>query len=252
MLYWFYILKEVANTNGYSNTDNIVMDVFIADDRAAAKKHLTELYTELPFRKPKNAAVGTRYLYLTDSTAHWYEYHHGTFTVHCSNCASEFTVHGEKNIIKNHKGQYCSDDCKETYMQMLSDNSDWINEEDHVGLGTYDKTQVIGYIYKITNKVTMKSYVGQTVNPALFRWWQHLKVDKKFEQVDITELVFEVIEIVDFNPKTDGIYSDAKDKLNKREAYYIRLYNCVEEGYNAVQPKEFEHDLFTIGAVEAL
>ncbi|QTD41953.1 hypothetical protein [Sporosarcina sp. Te-1] len=57
---------------------------------------------------------------------------------------------------------------------------------------------------------------------------------------DVTDLVFEVVEIVTFDTRNDGAYENAKDKLNKREAYYIRLYDCVEEGYNAVQPKELE------------
>lgn len=133
---------------------------------------------------------------------------------------------------------------------MMKDNSEYIHQDDHFGIGSLNREQIIGYIYKITNKRTMASYVGQTVKPPLFRWWQHLKVDGKFEQADITELVFEVLEIVTFNPTSDGLYENVKEKLNKREAYYIRLYDCVEEGYNAVQPKEVEVDLFTLAAWE--
>ena len=96
----------------------------------------------------------------------------------------------------------------------------------------------------------MKSYVGQTIKPPLFRFWQHLKIDKKFEQEDISELVFEVVEIITYDKVIDTIYMDEKDKLNKREAHFIQLFNCVDEGYNSVQPKEFEPDLFTINMMD--
>lgn len=92
----------------------------------------------------------------------------------------------------------------------------------------------------------MSCYVGQTVNAPLFRWWQHLKCDGKFEQFDLSELVFEVLEVVHYDSKTDAAYTDAKDKLNKREASYIRLFDAVEEGYNEVQPKEYEATLFDV------
>lgn len=54
-----------------------------------------------------------------------------------------------------------------------------------------------------------------------------------------------MLEIVEYNPELDSIKSP-KDKLNKREAHYIALFNSVEEGYNSIQPKEFEPDLFTL------
>lgn len=247
MSYWFYMLKEVVESvYSFSNTENIEKDVFIATDRDAAKKHLKLLYPDLPLRKPKNAAPGTRYLYLTDSTEYWYEYHHGTVIFDCSYCANETSVIGEKNMIKNSAGTYCSETCKADHEQMMKDNSDYIHDDDHFGVGNRERDQVVGYIYKITNKHTMSSYVGQTVKPPLFRWWQHLKVDRKFEQADITDLIFEVLEIVTFDTKIDHVYENAKGKLNKREAHYIALYDCVKEGYNSVQPKELERDLFTI------
>lgn len=247
MNYWFYMLKEVVESvYSYNNTENLEKDVFIATDREAAKKYLKSLYPDLPFRKPKNAVAGTRYLYLTDSSKHWYDYHHGTVSFKCSYCAKESSVVGEKNILKNNAGTYCSEICKTNHEQMMKDNSDFIHEDDHFGIGVRDRNQIVGYIYKITNKHTMSCYVGQTVKPPLFRWWQHLKVDRKFEQADITDLVFEVLEIVTFDTKVDGAYENAKDKLNKREAYYIRFYDSVEEGYNSVQPKELELDLFTV------
>ncbi|MEX3623549.1 hypothetical protein [Viridibacillus arvi] len=243
--FWFYILKGI-DSEGYSY--NVETNVFIADTRAAAKSKLSEMYSQIPFRKPKLFDENTRYIYLIPSTEYWYDYHNKAFDVVCECCANVVTVIGQKNIIKNRFGEFCSIECKEQREREVGDNSDYINENDHFGLANRQREEVTGYIYKITNKHSIQCYVGQTVKPALFRWWQHLKIDKKFGQVDIADLVFEVLEVVTFSDadKEEGFYTTAKDKLNKREAYYIKLFDCVEEGFNTVQPKEFEHDLFSI------
>lgn len=244
MNYWFYRLKEVIDSSySYNNVDNIEQDVFIAKDRDAAKQYLKEKYPDLPLRKPKNAPVGTQYLYLTESDEYWYNRLYGEVKVKCCWCNKTTAVIGEKNVLRNRNGDFCSVNCKEASEQ--KEHQEWIDKDDHVCIKE-QKGILVGYIYKITNKNTMSCYVGQTINAPLFRWWQHLKCDGKFEQSDLSELVFEVLEVVHFDSTTDAISTDAKDKLNKREAYYIRLFDTVEEGYNEVQPKEYEVTLFDV------
>src|SRR5690606_11361936 len=95
----------------------------------------------------------------------------------------------------------------------------WISDSMH-SLTNKNK-KLVGYIYRITNKHTMTSYVGKTIKPPLFRWWQHLQLDEKFEQKDLTELLFEVIEIVYWNDNhLDTIkYNNENEKLSDRERY---------------------------------
>lgn len=244
MNYWFYRLKEVTDSPYWHNdVENVEQDVFLANDRDEAKQQLKEKYPGLPFRKPKNAAVGTKYLYLTESDEYWYNRLYGEVRIECCWCNNTSMVIGEKNVLRNQKGDYCSTACKDASEK--KDRQEWIDKDDHVCIKEQDGI-LVGYIYKITNKRTMNCYVGQTVNAPLFRWWQHLKCDGKFEQADLSELVFEVLEVVHYNSSIDTLYRDAKDKINKREAYYIRLYDAVEEGYNEVQPKEVETTLFDI------
>lgn len=242
-MYWFYILKGFEETEGTLESINISSDVFIADDRTAAKKHLATLFPNLPYRKPKNPSLDNKYIYLAESDKYWYDRQHREVEITCNKCMQKKMITGTKNIKYFKDLEYCSIECMELAKKEYLD--DYISEEDHVGLSRY-KDEIVGYIYKITNKHTLKSYVGQTIKPALFRWWQHLKIDKKFEQEDISQLVFEVLEVVTFSSKEDTLYTNSKDKLNKREAYYIKLYDTVNEGYNEVQPKEFEHNLFTL------
>lgn len=113
MNYWFYRLKEMVDSPyNYNNVDNIEQDVFIAKDRDAAKQYLKEKYPNLPLRKPKNATVGMQYLYLTDSDEYWYNRFYGEVKVQCCWCNNTTTVIGEKNVLRNRNGDFCSTDCK--------------------------------------------------------------------------------------------------------------------------------------------
>ncbi|MBG9693276.1 hypothetical protein ABD91_21300 [Lysinibacillus sphaericus] len=240
--YWFYRLKEVTDSEcAYNGVENIEQDVFVAVNREAAKQHLKEMFPGLPFRKPKNAEAGTRYLYLIESDEYWYNRMYGEVTVDCCWCSKTVTIIGEQNVPRNRHGSFCTKDCRDASVE--KDRQELISKGDHVAIVPKEGI-LVGYVYRITNKRTMKCYVGQTVHAPLFRWWQHLKIDQKFEQTDVSELVFEVLEVIHYDPNSDSQFENAKDKLNKREAYYIRLFDAVEEGYNEVQPKENEITLF--------
>lgn len=83
-----------------------------------------------------------------------------------------------------------------------------------------------GYIYKVTNKVTGKSYIGQTRYTVEFRWRQHQhKKDNTYfhnsiKKYGVENFIVETLEECDY------------DKLNEREIYYIAKYNTFKEGYN--------------------
>ena len=97
-------------------------------------------------------------------------------------------------------------------------------------LGT---TAVCG-IYKITNKLTGLSYIGQAVNVA-DRWKQHVKcglgIDtpsqnklyKAMLKDGVTNFTFELLEQCD------------KQLLNEKERFYINLYQAYEFGYNSTK-----------------
>ena len=83
-----------------------------------------------------------------------------------------------------------------------------------------------GIIYKITNKVNGKSYIGQTRYTIEFRWRQHQhKKDNTYfhnaiHKYGIQNFSVEVLEECDV------------EKLNSREIFYIAKYNTFKEGYN--------------------
>ena len=84
------------------------------------------------------------------------------------------------------------------------------------------------YIYKATNTINGKSYVGQTVDYKT-RIWQHQrcceKEDCKFHDA-IKKYGFENFEWEILKTCTD------KKEADKSERYYIEFYNSYRDGYN--------------------
>ena len=90
----------------------------------------------------------------------------------------------------------------------------------------------MGHIYKITNKINGKVYIGQTIKPVEKRFSQHrhnytksyfsqLTLYKAFKKYGLDNFAFEEIESVD-----DSL-------LDEREKYWISFYNSYYDGYNS-------------------
>ena len=83
-----------------------------------------------------------------------------------------------------------------------------------------------GIIYKITNKVNGKSYIGQTRYTIEFRWKQHQhKKDNTYfhnaiHKYGIENFSIEILEKCNI------------EDLNSREIFYIAKYDTFKNGYN--------------------
>lgn len=93
----------------------------------------------------------------------------------------------------------------------------------------------VGLIYKVTNIINNKIYIGQTIQSLKERKRQHYKFAKskknyKFSNAlnkyDANNFIWEILE--------DNI---SVDKLNDREVYYIELHDCFNKGYNSTPGK---------------
>ncbi len=84
-----------------------------------------------------------------------------------------------------------------------------------------------GFIYKVTNKVNNKVYIGQTRYTVEFRWKQHIhKQDNchfhnAIKKWGIENFIVETLEKCDV------------DLLDSREIFYIAKYNSFKQGYNS-------------------
>lgn len=93
----------------------------------------------------------------------------------------------------------------------------------------------MGYIYKITNNINDKVYIGQTIGPIQNRWRQHQlsastenkkkimdgKLQRAFRKYGIEHFQIEQVE------------ECANELLNERECYWIEHYNSLRKGYNS-------------------
>ena len=90
-------------------------------------------------------------------------------------------------------------------------------------------------VYKITNQLNMKLYVGQTRQPIEKRFLQHFYADSPLgdamRECGIENFTIEVIE-----------HCDTQEQLDAREKFWIRVLNCtVPNGYNRTPGGERGH-----------
>lgn len=82
-------------------------------------------------------------------------------------------------------------------------------------------------IYKATNKVNGKIYIGQTVRPLDERIGEHKRhcntvLGKAIAKYGIDNIYFETID-----------HAESIEELNEKERYWIKFYDCLEpKGYN--------------------
>ena len=91
-----------------------------------------------------------------------------------------------------------------------------------------------GFIYKITNNVNGKSYIGQTIQNVKERFYQHcatkcskavsnMAIHRAIKKYGKSNFTVEVIEEID------------STNLNDRERYWIRYYDSYNNGYNSTE-----------------
>lgn len=86
-------------------------------------------------------------------------------------------------------------------------------------------------IYKITNKVNGKIYIGKTKRTLEERWKQHyrdvnskiscFKLQKAIKEFGVENFIAEEIDSAGTN-----------EEANEKEVYWIKFYNSMNNGYN--------------------
>lgn len=91
----------------------------------------------------------------------------------------------------------------------------------------------MGIIYKITNKLNNKIYIGKTDISVSYRWSQHCKDSYRFPDRPLYRAINKYgadcfdIEIIEETENTSS-----------REIYWIEFYNSYKAGYNATKGGE--------------
>lgn len=88
----------------------------------------------------------------------------------------------------------------------------------------------MSYIYKITNTLNDKVYIGQTSATIEHRWKQHIQDSKKYKDRPLYR-AFNKYGIDVF--KIEIIEECPPEKVNEKECFWITYYNSYHYGYNA-------------------
>ncbi len=149
----------------------------------------------------------------------------------CSHCQREFENMYIKKCYQpicqqDYNKLFCDRQCYERYKIAsvrtdveLLDNPNYIKESNP------------NYIYKITEKVTGKCYIGKTKNAPFFRWWEHLTHSSSpfglyLSSTPLANWNFEIIEELPANVSDEIVF--------QTETKYIKKYNSIENGFNKV------------------
>lgn len=89
----------------------------------------------------------------------------------------------------------------------------------------------MAYIYKITNIINNKSYIGQTSLSIEQRWKEHLYCLKKPECIN-RPLYRAINKYGVENFKIEQIEECSDEELNEKEIFWIEYYDTFNSGYN--------------------
>ena len=91
-----------------------------------------------------------------------------------------------------------------------------------------------GFIYKITNKVNGKSYIGQTIQNVKERFYQHCAT--KCSQAVLNMVIHKAINKYGKSNFTIEVIEEVEStNLNDRERYWIKYYDSYNNGYNSTE-----------------
>ena len=87
----------------------------------------------------------------------------------------------------------------------------------------------MGHIYKITNLINGKIYIGKTIKTPEKRWQEHIRKAKQFTN----RYLYDAMNHYGYdNFKIESIEECLNEELDKREIYWINYYDSYNKGYN--------------------
>lgn len=89
----------------------------------------------------------------------------------------------------------------------------------------------MAYIYKITNQINGKIYIGKTLKDISSRWKEHCRTAKK-ACCEKRPLYMAINKYGIENFKIEQVEECADTILNEREQYWIDYYHSFKTGYN--------------------
>lgn len=92
---------------------------------------------------------------------------------------------------------------------------------------------MIGHIYKVTNLINGKVYIGQTIQTVQNRWYRHCGKSGISQAELNTHFKRAILKYGKENFKIEIIEDCDSSLLNEREKYYISYFDSYNNGYNS-------------------
>ena len=87
----------------------------------------------------------------------------------------------------------------------------------------------MAFIYKITNLINNKLYIGKTERTIEVRWKEHLRHTQTYPNIPLYRAINKYGKD---NFTIEMIENCSNEIVNDREQYWIKFYNAYENGYN--------------------
>lgn len=226
----FYYQIRGRDAQGNWTWPPLYSDKIEATDSKEAREMLQEMYgLPMPGRELKAYPDYPILCTITPMDKHINSHIRGRFEEReCRQCGAKYTEIEKYKLQSGGSRDFCSVQCTERY-----------KIENTVGSVTLDFEGIHDpVIYKITNRVTQKCYIGKTTQAFTLRWYQHFfqsaPTTKFYEAIrayPITDWTFEIVECIDM-PK--GVDSKEQHRIIlEREQHWIRECNSIRNGYNS-------------------
>lgn len=109
----------------------------------------------------------------------------------------------------------------------------------------------MGFIYKVTNNINGKVYIGQSTMPIEIRYKEHLRDSKRFSK---RPFYYALQKYGELNFSLELVEEVPNNELNQAEQYWIKYYNSYvgfdnSNGYNATLGGDSKllYDYYAIG-----
>lgn len=90
-----------------------------------------------------------------------------------------------------------------------------------------------GIIYKITNKINGKVYIGQTIQSLKDRWYRHCAKKNLSDNEMNMHIKRAILKYGKENFTIEILEECNSTLLNERERFYISYFNSYQDGYNS-------------------
>lgn len=91
---------------------------------------------------------------------------------------------------------------------------------------------MIGHIYKVTNSINGKIYIGQTIQSVKDRWYRHCGKSSLSKEEMGMHIKRAILKYGKENFTVETIEDCDSSLLDEKERYYISYYNSYKNGYN--------------------